>query len=98
MDFIHDEVREVAETCILAIKRINQAKDIEEGRVNDPCGTGVQYFSIDPAFPLGESKDVNLLGMIAADEGLDLYVRYSAMFQLRNINTRESVLALTKSR
>jgi len=98
--YIHDDSQEVAETCVLAVSRIGQAIDIQEGRLEDPYRAGVPvYFnSVDPAFPLDDETDAHTLGDIARTEAFDIYLRYTALFQLRNMRSTEAVLELAKSK
>uniref|UniRef100_UPI00398F0291 deoxyhypusine hydroxylase n=1 Tax=Pristiophorus japonicus TaxID=55135 RepID=UPI00398F0291 len=84
--YSRDPVIEVAETCQLAVKRIEwlqNSKDQSES----------QYSSIDPAPPALE-KDIKKLRETLLDESLPLFDRYRAMFALRNIGSKEAVLAL----
>nr|MBE5726523.1 nero [Cucujiformia] len=86
----NDPVTEVAQTCQLALDRINWLKcpNEESGKLsNSP------YKSVDPA-PPAESKDINLLKMILTDEEVSLFNRYRAMFALRNIGSEDAVAAL----
>lgn len=86
-----DSVSEVAETCELALNRLrwlNSTSNAESLSKNP-------YSSIDPAPPV-EITDVNSLKEILLDESKSLFDRYRAMFTLRNLRTKESVLALTK--
>ncbi|XP_069784749.1 deoxyhypusine hydroxylase [Narcine bancroftii] len=81
-----DPVTEVAETCQLAVKRIEWLQNNEDQ-------SGSQYCSIDPAPPASES-DIKKLRETLLDESLPLFDRYRAMFALRNIGSEEAVLAL----
>ena len=53
------------------------------------------YSSVDPA-PPAASVDVNGLRDSLLDESLPLFQRYRAMFTLRNVGSREAVLALAE--
>ena len=81
---------EVAETCILALNRLewleNKAKETEKLSANP-------YYSVDPA-PPHLNKDVKFLEETLLDENLDMFERYRAMFQLRNNGSDEAILAL----
>nr|NVI76087.1 nero [Cucujiformia] len=81
-----DETIEVAETCELAINRINWYKDNTETPKNP-------YNSIDPA-PAALAEDVNELKSVLMDEKAPLFERYRAMFALRNTGSKEAVAAL----
>lgn len=84
-----DPVIEVAETCQLAVKRLEWliSGGTEEG------GDGNPYCSVDPA-PPAPTKSVPELRTQLLDECLPLFERYRAMFALRNLGTEEAVLAL----
>ncbi|KAL3868407.1 hypothetical protein ACJMK2_041215 [Sinanodonta woodiana] len=87
-----DPVSEVAETCELAINRIkwlqSQDKSKEELSQNP-------YMSVDPA-PPSKIKDVGKLKKELLDEFLPMFQRYRALFSLRNIGSREAVMALAE--
>ncbi|XP_063987114.1 deoxyhypusine hydroxylase [Diachasmimorpha longicaudata] len=89
-EYSKDPVIEVAETCQLALKRINWLKEDKketEGLSENP------YASVDPAPPC-PITDVEELKKILLNEEASLFERYRAMFSLRNLRTPESVLAL----
>ncbi|KAA0714143.1 Deoxyhypusine hydroxylase [Triplophysa tibetana] len=85
-----DPVIEVAETCQLAVRRLewlmNGGNESVEKDLNP-------YFSVDPA-PPALKKSVPELRVQLLDESLTLFERYRAMFALRNLGTEEAVLAL----
>ena len=80
---------EIAETCQIAIDLINWKKSGE----NISRG---QYLSHDPAPPLTDSKNISDLQRTLMDSSQSLFVRYRAMFSLRNMNSDEAALALVK--
>lgn len=86
-----DPVIEVAETCQLAVRRLewlmNGGEKTAEGTDENP------YCSVDPA-PPAPRKTVPELRAQLLDESLSLFDRYRAMFALRNLGTEEAVLAL----
>lgn len=86
-----DKTPEVAETCELAIERINWLNNEypeEKHKLSyNP------YNSVDPA-PPALITDIKELKDILIDEKQSLFKRYRAMFALRNINNKESVEAL----
>lgn len=84
------EIQEIAETCQLAVGRIKWILSTKNG-----THTAGEYNSVDPTPPM---KDVNEKDMekILLDENENLYVRYKAMFGLRNKGGEESVLSLSK--
>ncbi|KAK8748130.1 hypothetical protein OTU49_016328, partial [Cherax quadricarinatus] len=86
-----DPVTEVAETCQLAVGRIEWLQS-ESSKVEKFDGAD-QFFSIDPAPPAMETN-VDKLREMLVDESLPLFDRYRAMFSLRNLNTQESAKAL----
>lgn len=87
--FVNDKAVEVAETCQIALDRIKWLghKNGEQFLDNNP------YASVDPAPP-------SMVGNIAEwkrqlnDTSLSLFLRYRAMFALRNRGGTEAVLAL----
>ncbi|EGI59922.1 PREDICTED: deoxyhypusine hydroxylase isoform X1 [Acromyrmex echinatior] len=89
--YLKDPIPEVAETCELALNRLrwlesnSNAKNLQKN----------SYSTIDPAPPI-EVIDVKILRDILLDENKSLFDRYRAMFSLRNLGTRESILALTE--
>jgi len=86
-----DEVVEVAETCQLALRRIQYLKSPDE-----TCLQGAdQFSSIDPT-PPSASTDLVALERTLLDSGCSLFDRYRAMFSLRNLNTPESAKVLAK--
>uniref|UniRef100_A0A8D0HJ27 Deoxyhypusine hydroxylase n=1 Tax=Sphenodon punctatus TaxID=8508 RepID=A0A8D0HJ27_SPHPU len=82
-----DPVIEVAETCQLAVKRLEWLQKNK----SDP-GPG-PYLSVDPA-PPAEGRDVPTLREALLDESRPLFDRYRAMFALRNLGGEAAVLAL----
>ncbi|KAM8939816.1 deoxyhypusine hydroxylase [Pelodytes ibericus] len=87
-EYSTDPVIEVAETCQLAIRRIEWLKENPDTPDNNP------YSSVDPA-PPAEERDVPALRAMLLDDNCPLFERYRAMFALRNIGERDAVLALT---
>ncbi|KAF6211898.1 hypothetical protein GE061_012415 [Apolygus lucorum] len=80
----------VAETCELAIQRI---KWLNERKIDSPNSI---YDSVDPAPAEEDSSSVEELVSVLLDETNSLFERYKALFSLRNLNTTESILGLTK--
>ncbi|XP_063771509.1 deoxyhypusine hydroxylase [Pseudophryne corroboree] len=87
-EYSHDPVIEVAETCQLAIHRIEWLQQNPDVPDDNP------YLSVDPA-PPAEERDIPALRDILLNNKLPLFERYRAMFALRNIGGTEAVLALT---
>ncbi|XP_063002943.1 deoxyhypusine hydroxylase [Elgaria multicarinata webbii] len=82
-----DPVIEVAETCLLAVKRLEWLQERKAKPAVSP------YCSVDPA-PPAEEKDVGKLRQVLLDESQPLFERYRAMFALRNLGGEAAVLAL----
>ncbi|KAJ7308352.1 hypothetical protein JRQ81_008890 [Phrynocephalus forsythii] len=72
----------VAETCQLAVKRLEWVRENREA----PPAAG-PYCSVDPA-PPAEEADVGKLRQALLDESQPLFDRYRAMFALRNIGEK----------
>lgn len=91
--FSTDCVQEVAETCHLAVERIEW---LQKDSNSDPLIPS-PFASVDPTPSLPASeKSVNHLENVLLDKSEPLYKRYRAMFSLRNLHTDEAALALTK--
>ena len=87
-----DSLEQVAETCQLAVDRIqwmHSASEDKESLTPNP------YMSVDPA-PPSHPVDIPSLAATLLDETLPLFKRYRAMFALRNAGDTESVQALAK--
>jgi deoxyhypusine monooxygenase len=54
------------------------------------------FQSVDPAAPLEEEMPTQKVKEIYLDNTKPLYIRYKAMFTLRNLNNEEAVLALAE--
>ncbi|XP_033302505.1 deoxyhypusine hydroxylase isoform X2 [Bombus bifarius] len=90
-EYSKDCVSEVAETCELALCRLQWLK-------LNSHSTNLQkspYMSVDPA-PPADIADVKKLKEILLNENVSLFERYRAMFSLRNICTPDSILALSE--
>ena len=89
-EFQSCEIRELGETCHLALKRMEWLQTGEH--IPSPDFT----VAIDPApaFPPGMSLDE--VTRIYNDPDADLFLRYRALFTLRNICTPESLLILAQ--
>lgn len=80
---------EIAETCQIALDRVKWMEKNEEIQDNNP------YASVDPSPPMANPKtSVSELQKILMDENETLFNRYRAMFSLRNLRTKEAVLAI----
>ncbi|XP_056132600.1 deoxyhypusine hydroxylase [Lampris incognitus] len=91
--YSQDPVIEVAETCQLAVCRIQWLQGGGEQQNEGGATDKSSYFSIDPA-PPANSKSLSELRAILLDESLPMFERYRAMFALRNLGTEDAVLAL----
>lgn len=89
-----DPVPEVAETCELAVGRIQWVRDHSEKSSDVPANP---YCSIDPT-PPSEDQGVANLRNILLDDEKPLFDRYRAMFSLRNQRTPESIRALCEGK
>ncbi|KAI6184087.1 Deoxyhypusine hydroxylase [Aphelenchoides bicaudatus] len=86
--YAKDECPEVAETCELALNRL-------EWLQNNKNESDSVYDSVDPT-PAAANQNVGDLGKALVDAEKSLWERYRAMFALRNINTPESIKALAQ--
>uniref|UniRef100_A0A8C9A9F8 Deoxyhypusine hydroxylase n=1 Tax=Prolemur simus TaxID=1328070 RepID=A0A8C9A9F8_PROSS len=88
-EYSTDPIVEVAETCQLAVQRLEWLRQ--------HCGEPVtgSYLSVDPA-PPAEERDVGRLRAVLLDESQPLFERYRAMFALRNAGGQEAALALAE--
>jgi len=91
---VSDPVEAVADTCKLAVARIEWLNGTGFKEENEKLSEN-PYQSVDPAPPSLE-LDTEKLEQILMDEDLDLFARYRAMFSLRNKGDEESIKALTK--
>lgn len=92
-EYANDPQTEVAETCQLAVQRIEWLKD-KCPQENDYLSSN-PYKSVDPA-PPSVVLDTETLQNTLLDESCPLFDRYRAMFSLRNKGDNESVLALAR--
>lgn len=86
--FKNDPAVEVAETCELALARIQWIQNS-----NNLESSKNPYNSVDPAPPFDSMNEIDLR-TILLDENNNLFQRYRAMFSLRNLQTSEAVRAL----
>jgi deoxyhypusine monooxygenase len=88
-----DPLLEIRQTCELAIERINWENS---EKAKQEILQQSAFTSIDPAPPLSLEKDCDLekLTKILNDQKEPLFIRYRAMFRLRDIATDEACLAL----
>jgi len=83
-------IPEIAETCQLAIGRIHWLTTEKNDSPDDS-----EYQSVDPAPPM---TDLNIsdLEKLLLDENRELFLRYKAMFALRNKGGEQAVISLSK--
>jgi deoxyhypusine monooxygenase len=90
------EAPEIAETCQIAIDLIHYRHEQNNGQQEEKS----EFLSVDPApgFKNNENTNINIneIEKIYMDTKLSLFQRYRAMFSLRDINTDETALILTK--
>lgn len=91
-EYSKDPTIEVAETCELALRRLQW---IDGTNNRDQNLSENPYASVDPA-PPAETRNIEELTEVLLNEKASLFDRYRAMFSLRNLRTEESVLALAK--
>ncbi|KAL7641254.1 UNVERIFIED_CONTAM: hypothetical protein RMT77_008392 [Armadillidium vulgare] len=89
--YCNDPVTEVAETCDLALCRIQWLKSNGKKVKN----SSHLFLSVDPS-PPSEELNLSLLEKTLLDDSLPLFDRYKAMFSLRNINSPDSAKILAK--
>ena len=94
-DHCSDPMPEVAETCQLAVERIEWLQDKERKEVLEKSHNENPYCSVDPA-PCAPEKDTEKLRLCLLDENETLFRRYQAMFSLRNKGDDASVAALAE--
>ncbi|KAK2815990.1 hypothetical protein Q5P01_026457 [Channa striata] len=92
-EYSQDPVIEVAETCQLAVRRLEWLQSGGEKQLQDGSADKNPYCSVDPAPPAAR-KSVSQLRSSLLNESLPLFERYRAMFALRNVGSEEAVLAL----
>lgn len=90
--YLDDSSVEVAETCHLAVNKIEWASKNSEESEDLPDNP---YFSIDPTPPSSE-RDISCLSACLTDTRKSLWERYRAMFSLRNLGTKDAALALAE--
>lgn len=88
--YLNDDSPEVAETCALAVERLQWLSDKDGGgfRDNNP------YLSVDPAPPVNNGS-VKEWEEQLNNRSLSLFLRYRALFALRNKGGVDAVKALT---
>jgi len=88
--FSADRVTEVADTCQLAVQRMEYFASQQDERLSDN-----PYRSVDPAPPSTDADPAKLRETLL-DEEKSLFQRYRAMFALRNLGDEECVQGLAE--
>lgn len=91
-EFAKDKHPEVAETCQLALARLDWVEKQKQGKLNEDLSKN-PYYSVDPA-PPDVNRNVDHLKAKLIDESESMFERYRAMFQLRNDGSDQAILAL----
>lgn len=90
----------VIETCELAQDLIKWNKETNEGATENIDLTKLKFKTNDPAPPFNYQADsqyadvANLTAILLDNQNHSLFVRYRAMFTLRELNTEESCIAI----
>lgn len=87
--------REIRETCLLAAERIRWAQGEQNNTVSPD--ENVIYRSVDPAPPEQKPVSTKQLRDVLCDVNADMFIRYRAMFALRNRGGPDAVDALCES-
>jgi len=91
-EYSKDSYAEVAETCQLALARLEWLENQKQQQAKEKLSDN-PYYSVDPA-PPDVKKDIPELKKKLLDESLSMFERYRAMFGLRNDGSDEAILAL----
>jgi deoxyhypusine monooxygenase len=92
LSFTDHSAPEIAETCQIAVDLIKYRHEQNGGKQEEKGA----FLSVDPAPGFTEVKSITELESDLLNPSLSLFVRYRAMFSLRDINTDESALAIAK--
>eukprot|EP01132_Coremiostelium_polycephalum_P002529 gene2529-3132_t len=90
-EYSNDPVREVSETCQLALSRVDWYQKNDPESVSEDNKV---YLSVDPAPPLPSNYPFDQLRQQYLNSELDIFNRYRALFSLRDRGDEASVLAL----
>ena len=95
------------ETCFLARENIKWSKETEHGKTEQLDFAKLVFRTNDPAPPFNVNLSENyksiaylepiMLNKDPSGEQHDLFVRYRAIFTLRELNTKESLLSICKT-
>lgn len=89
MEHINDPCREVAETCQLALQKIQNLKDHPETSNEES-----PYYTVDPTPALPATTPIKVLQETLLNENALMFERYGALFALRNKGGSAAVKAL----
>jgi len=93
--FENDPVREVAETCQLALSRVKYFQ--ENSPSANPCSNPDSvYLCVDPAPPYPPAPTPELKAKLLSQD-LPIFDRYRALFALRDAGSEDAVLALCEA-
>lgn len=101
--FENEQSEILYQTCDLTIKLIEWNQATDNGKSEGLDKLKYKYTTNDPAPPFNYIKepkynDISYLTQILLDnENYDLFKRYRALFTLREINTEESVVAISQT-
>jgi deoxyhypusine monooxygenase len=95
--FSKDERPEVAETCQLALARLDWLEKKKSSNDQSDKLSKNPYYSVDPA-PPDVNKNIEYLKNKLIDESESMFERYRAMFQLRNDGSDAAILALCEGK
>ena len=87
---VDDPVREVAETCKLALEKIAYTERLAKGE-EPPRADENPYYSVDPTPAYPKATPLSELRAILLDEGASMFDRYQALFGIRNRGGDEAV-------
>jgi deoxyhypusine monooxygenase len=91
-EFAKDPRAEVAETCVLALNRLEWLEKKKKATVAEDISEN-PYYSVDPA-PPHTQRAIPFLREQLLNEDESMFERYRAMFQLRNDGSDAAILAL----
>lgn len=90
-EYSTDQVIEVAQTCQLAVKRIELAMSSKNGKLDDGDNP---YMSVDPTPPADPQLSLTQLRDLLIRDDSTLFDKYKAMFALRNNGSSDAVRIL----
>ncbi|KAJ4958235.1 hypothetical protein NE237_025346 [Protea cynaroides] len=93
---VSDPAQEVRETCELALKRIEEQKNIDK-IAEIPTVSTSPFLSVDPAKAASCGSSVGQLREVLLNEEKDMYERYASLFALRNHGGDGAVSAVIDS-